>query len=1416
MGSLGRDKTGQDALPELIANRYRVEQLLGQGGMGRVYQVRDTATGRRLALKQLSAERNPDGHQEFFELFEREFHTLAHLSHPRVVEVYDYSKNETGPYYTMELLDGGDLRGLSPLPWATVCKLLCDVCSALSLLHSRRLVHRDVTPRNIHCTQDQKAKLIDFGAMTPVGPCKHVVGTPHFVPPEACNGRLVDARSDLFSLGATAYFALTGRHAYPGARSLDVLRDAWRFRPLPPSKHVADIPKELDRLVISLIHLDFMARPSNAAEVMERLSAIAGLHIDEQLIVRQAYLSTPTLVGRDDLLLRFRKQMVRTVRSRGGTVVIKGASGTGRSRFLDACVLEGKLAGAVVLRANAADANPGNWGAAQALARQLFDEVPQHALQTARPFAPVLGHVLPDLLSRLQPNARRDANAKTAQNGDVSDRPSERVRDKARASRPPPRASDPIALKAVDSPQALRPQVQAALCGWLLEVSKHRCLVVAVDDVHRIDEPSAAFVALLSQRAARQRLLVAVTVEADAPATSELALSLLSETGARMKVANLSLNGTEELLCSVFGDVPNVRLLANRLHAISSGNPRAIMQLAQHLLDTGLVRYQAGAWMLPDSIDTSDFPNTLGDALKARIQSLDADALELAQTMALCSKQSFSFDDCLALTAHRDKAGLIRDLDQLVASEIISTDGECYGLSQESWRPVLIQELAEDRAEVLHARLAELLKNHGGQDFRVAQHLLQANQRERALDVFLEHVRSARELHLKDSAAYIAYVRSLPRDCVDTCESLLALCEQLGRPRKDSFLLQAHLVSFDSVGARARTTHIRQVIQQLYHDSGLDLYEQQDDALDASVRLQRALEAAQQRFEAAPETERVLSPIEAIPNLALVILNAIGSVGNANDYAFMEWLPSLEPLAPLSPALGVVDKNRQSATHVNAGRMDHARRGFLEILDRMAQPDRAGLEGQQYDLMRLTIMYALGVIEVHAGLRSAGTWPDKIEQSPLFEVNAWRLRMLVALRAGDWHKAEECKRRVELLQIQNSPTQFFEGSHLLTEFMAYAASDDLVRVKQAISGIEKMAEQYPGWVPCLHYARAQYQRIRGDCDTARAELEQALSAVAPGRHRSWAPIAGGHLWVLLKLERFADVKVLAHEGLQAVEREQLGVLGCYFKEPLALAEAALNEFDRAVEHAQAVIDTHEASAAHGLALGSAYETRARVAITMGDHSSFRTYAQLCAEQYRAGQNQALTAKYEKLMEEAQRADLRVSSDLAGAADFAQEGQRTAAMVSTMLGACQGPGERARRTLALLVEAAGCAGGLLYTLQDQGPTLAAQQGKHQPPAQIDSLVTAYLSAEVDASDDVTVTEADVADRAPTDGAWVSPDGHRFVPLVLAHDGDAGFTVAGVVVFCAHPNHKLDIPFRLLPVLSRSLLEAGDVVTARAAT
>ena len=188
----------------------------------------------------------------------------------------------------------------------------------------------------------------------------------------------MDARTDLYSLGATLYYALTGRAAYP-ARDFGQLFEVWRNKPLAPGMLVDGIPEALDLLVLSLLNLEPAMRPRTAFEVMQRLAAIAGLESVEPADVSRAYLTSPVLVGRDQLLAELRQEMAAAFAGQGRSVLIDAAAGLGRTRMLDKCVFEAKTLGANVLRVRANSVHGGSFEVAQLLGEQLLDALPEAA-----------------------------------------------------------------------------------------------------------------------------------------------------------------------------------------------------------------------------------------------------------------------------------------------------------------------------------------------------------------------------------------------------------------------------------------------------------------------------------------------------------------------------------------------------------------------------------------------------------------------------------------------------------------------------------------------------------------------------------------------------------------------------------------------------------------------------------------------------------------------------------------------------------------------------------------------------------------------------------------------------------------------------------------------------------------------------
>ena len=179
-----------------IDGRYRIESEIGHGAMGTVCRAWDTTARRPVALKMLALTKVDGARlQRAQRWFRREFHVVAGLQHPRIVQVYDFGLDAGSPYYTMELLDGRDLRDVADIDLDTGVRILRDLASALAYLHARRLVHRDLKPRNVRCTSDGRAKLIDFGILAAVGTVGEIAGTPTSMAPEGVRGAPLDGRA---------------------------------------------------------------------------------------------------------------------------------------------------------------------------------------------------------------------------------------------------------------------------------------------------------------------------------------------------------------------------------------------------------------------------------------------------------------------------------------------------------------------------------------------------------------------------------------------------------------------------------------------------------------------------------------------------------------------------------------------------------------------------------------------------------------------------------------------------------------------------------------------------------------------------------------------------------------------------------------------------------------------------------------------------------------------------------------------------------------------------------------------------------------------------------------------------------------------------------------------------------------------
>jgi serine/threonine-protein kinase len=268
--------------------QYTLLEKIGEGGMGAVYRAEHEMLRRPTAIKLLAP--HTAGEQSL-RRFEREAQATARLTNPHTVSVYDYGRTPEGAfYYVMEYLDGFDLERLvrkeGPLPPGRVVHILRQVCEALAEAHGAGLVHRDIKPANILLSElggiSDFAKVVDFGLVKDVTGADDVrltredvvAGTPQYLAPETIqSGMSSDPRSDLYALGAVAYYLLTGTPVFEG-RPIEVIQKLLLSSPESPSTRLGrPLPAKLESVVLECLEKEPSRRPESAQALMDRLAA---------------------------------------------------------------------------------------------------------------------------------------------------------------------------------------------------------------------------------------------------------------------------------------------------------------------------------------------------------------------------------------------------------------------------------------------------------------------------------------------------------------------------------------------------------------------------------------------------------------------------------------------------------------------------------------------------------------------------------------------------------------------------------------------------------------------------------------------------------------------------------------------------------------------------------------------------------------------------------------------------------------------------------------------------------------------------------------------------------------------------------------------------------------------------------------
>ena len=1340
---------------EIVAGRYRVERALGSGGAGEVLRVVDQSSQKRLALKRLHGNKGGARRRRMEELrLRREFHVLASLRHPCIVEVYDFGVDARGPWYTMELLDGPDLREASPLPAPEVCRILRDVAAALAHLHARRLVHRDVAPRNICEGEGGRVRLLDFGVLATMGQTREVVGTPPCVAPEALHLGSIDGRTDLFGLGAVGYYLLTNRFPYP-ARTLDELETLWKRRAASPSKRGVEVPPALDELIMSMISLDPLGRPASAAEVVDRLGGIAPLGPAPEVARHAGSFDSAEIVGRTRELRAIEARVRAAVDGRGGAVSIEGPSGIGKSRLLREIAISGKTHGATVVVAEGVEGSRGPYGVMQEVVRGIFEAAPPKVLELGAPFAPSLARVLPAFASRYPHVAPSDLS------GD---------------------------------PGEDRLRLHQAMMAFVLGVAKSRPLVIVVDEAQRSDEASAAVLASLAHAAHAHGLLVGVGMRSDEPVRAEAAFQVIAGVAERLCLRGIEPRHVTKMLQSLFGDVPNVESLAGQMHAAAGGNPLLLTELVHHLADRGVIRDVDGLWTLPERLRRRDLPEGLTDALDGRVRELGKPARELGQILAWHDGPA-SLELCVEVL-ERDENRAFAALDALVGNDVLVGSEERYWFRHDGLREALRRSLDPRHVPRIHLTLGRALLALGDEgEASIGWHLLRGGDAWRGGELL---ARAGRTLFEAQSFS----------DAIAPLEDALSVWESGGRGARECLELR-HMLLVSGVMADRTVVlrHADSTLEKLRHWSGVDAAAKLAPFVGKHLALVLALSFAVLRWVVTWPSQRGPNPFSALSHFFVSTTYAATAFSLSFDYRRTAALVrTLEPFVVLRRRLLYASYlMTRCFHHLTLGKFgtvdDEARRALriaeTDRLTPISPVDRAHGIG--------AALYMLGAIRILDHDRSFEQHAERLDGLGLrfFAAAASVLRALFHRIRGEEPLARDHESLAESTFIGLGSAWILESQRVWASSLGHALSRDLLGLRRSIDAMVRLCDEGYRLEAHAELARGEYLRERGELEASLRAIDSALELAPPERGFVEQAALSARAETLLALGRPADAIRAADACMTLGGDPDRGRIAWRIRSARvrALAEASLGDQRGAAARLDALIAEAQAIGSPTLS-GMLHEARARVALLLGDEEAYAKHRDATRRCFRGTRNPALVARADRLVEAG---GLPITGEqvieLLGDDVATVRGSRRRSMwVSEVLERCTGADERAARALEVVREETGANEAHLYLVQPDGLVHAAPSTWRRPPEEV---AVALEGA---------VAEARRSKREPLDHTVVQVRGASWRTLLLYGHAVDGTVCVGAVALATAPGADIRRPDpAMIDAIVRKLRAHGDVAS-----
>ncbi len=673
------------ALGQKIGGRYELVALIGKGASSQVYEVIDHVEKKSLALK-LFMEPAPG-----IGFIQHEFRFLSSLRHPNLIQVFDFGRDNSYHFFTMELMAGQNIldccAGKNP---AECGEKLAQVCRALQYIHEHDVVHLDIKPSNILLAGDGTVKLADFGlARRPAGGAAfRMFGTPAYMPPEIIAGQAPDGRSDLYSLGVLLYQLFTGGLPFQAATTEELVRCHLQQAPQPPHAVAPGIGELAGALIMKLLAKDPNDRPASANEVISELNRIHRTELPleaEQAHAHHVFFSR--LVGRDKEMTELRLALQNAAAARGSCLFISGEAGVGRTRLVSEFALHAQLSDAQVF-----------WSRCYQQDTAAFQPV----IQLLEQLVPLAGRFAPGVLAEygaelaeLMPGLRRDPG--------VAAQPS------------------PTSLPSMEKRLRLLDAVTTCITGTL-ESLPLRPAVLVFEGMHWADAESLEAIHHLARAIARAAILIVITFRSEDVDEGHQLLRIAEQLGSeglaeQMYLRRLTKGDVAALIANIFPRADNLEPLTAKIFAETEGSPYQIEEAVYYLLESGLIRRQHGQWQIDAFISESlSLPAGISQATERKLSRLSPGQARVLQALAVLGRPAP--EQTVARLSGLPIDAVSEDLIHLkgrnLLAEMDGPDGPVFGLHHSRIQRLIAGAIDPDLRRQLHRNAAAVIEESGG------------------------------------------------------------------------------------------------------------------------------------------------------------------------------------------------------------------------------------------------------------------------------------------------------------------------------------------------------------------------------------------------------------------------------------------------------------------------------------------------------------------------------------------------------------------------------------------------------------------------------------------------------------------------------------------------------------------------------